>query len=360
MRSGWEIVAVACLLAGCGGGGTSPSVPGTPGGNGGGSTAAYTVTDLGANFEPRHINAAGTIVGDVRAANGTDTTAALWQSGALKTLTALPGYPDSQANWINTGGEIVGSSSNYVTLDARATQFSATGAAADLGVPATYYSSGAYSVNDNGYVVGAAYPQYTTGTTYGFPASFGSAGPAILDSGHTNGEAYAVNNNGKIVGASCCVYGFPDTSTQAFTYPPMTALTMPADAGEGAVATDVNANGDVIGYYSLGPDNRSNATCCGFYLHNGTLTEIDDPSRGSGHGFVWALAINDAGAIVGAYGTPNMRAFVYTGTVVDLNTLIPAGTNWVLQQATSVNASGQIVGTGTLNGAAHGFLLTPH
>jgi probable HAF family extracellular repeat protein len=32
----------------------------------------------------------------------------------------------------------------------------------------------------------------------------------------------------------------------------------------------------------------------------------------------------------------------------------------VLQSATGINASGQIVGEGTLNGKQHGFLLTLH
>ncbi|MFZ0279277.1 MAG: hypothetical protein WA254_02780 [Candidatus Sulfotelmatobacter sp.] len=43
----------------------------------------------------------------------------------------------------------------------------------------------------------------------------------------------------------------------------------------------------------------------------------------------------------------------------DLNTLISASSGWVLNSATDINVWGQIVGEGTLNGAPHGFLLTP-
>ena len=43
----------------------------------------------------------------------------------------------------------------------------------------------------------------------------------------------------------------------------------------------------------------------------------------------------------------------------DLNKLIPAGSGWVLLQAFGINNSGQIVGTGTIHGEEHGFLLTP-
>jgi probable HAF family extracellular repeat protein len=45
--------------------------------------------------------------------------------------------------------------------------------------------------------------------------------------------------------------------------------------------------------------------------------------------------------------------------MTDLNSLIPAGSGWVLDGATAVNDAGQIAGYGTINGAAHAFLLTP-
>lgn len=43
----------------------------------------------------------------------------------------------------------------------------------------------------------------------------------------------------------------------------------------------------------------------------------------------------------------------------DLNNLISTSSGWVLNSATGINIWGQIVGSGTLNGEAHGFLLTP-
>jgi uncharacterized membrane protein len=56
---------------------------------------------------------------------------------------------------------------------------------------------------------------------------------------------------------------------------------------------------------------------------------------------------------------PNRLAFIYTGgKMIDLNTRIDA-TGWVLVEATGINAKGQIVGNGTLNGVQLGFVLTP-
>jgi hypothetical protein len=43
----------------------------------------------------------------------------------------------------------------------------------------------------------------------------------------------------------------------------------------------------------------------------------------------------------------------------DLNTLIRAGSGWILISVSDINVWGQIVGSGTLNGQPHGFLLTP-
>jgi hypothetical protein len=55
------------------------------------------------------------------------------------------------------------------------------------------------------------------------------------------------------------------------------------------------------------------------------------------------------------------RPFVWSerSGMQDLNTLISPSSGWVLNSATGINIWGQIVGSGTLNGQSHGFLLTP-
>jgi probable HAF family extracellular repeat protein len=47
--------------------------------------------------------------------------------------------------------------------------------------------------------------------------------------------------------------------------------------------------------------------------------------------------------------------------MLDLNTLLPAGTTWELSQATSINDAGQIVGYGVKgnNLVPHAYLLSP-
>ena len=43
----------------------------------------------------------------------------------------------------------------------------------------------------------------------------------------------------------------------------------------------------------------------------------------------------------------------------DLNSLLPAASGWTLTTATGINAGDQIVGSGTIGGATHAFLMTP-
>ncbi|MGB8580377.1 MAG: hypothetical protein WCD47_06115 [Candidatus Sulfotelmatobacter sp.] len=55
------------------------------------------------------------------------------------------------------------------------------------------------------------------------------------------------------------------------------------------------------------------------------------------------------------------RPFIWSESsgMNDLNNLISTSSGWVLNSATGINIWGQIVGSGTLNGKVHGFLLTP-
>jgi probable HAF family extracellular repeat protein len=81
-----------------------------------------------------------------------------------------------------------------------------------------------------------------------------------------------------------------------------------------------------------------------------------------GSGFSSAAGINEEGLVVGYAGTVSNQthAFVHDGSsMVDLNDRVSPAAGWVLVQATAVNASGQIVGTGRINNETHAFLLTP-
>ena len=45
--------------------------------------------------------------------------------------------------------------------------------------------------------------------------------------------------------------------------------------------------------------------------------------------------------------------------MTDLNSRLPAGSGWVLEAATAINDSGEIVGWGRHNGVRHAYRLSP-
>lgn len=45
--------------------------------------------------------------------------------------------------------------------------------------------------------------------------------------------------------------------------------------------------------------------------------------------------------------------------MVDVNTLLPANSGWVVQSCTGINDNGQICGNGLHNGLPRAFVMTP-
>jgi probable HAF family extracellular repeat protein len=75
-----------------------------------------------------------------------------------------------------------------------------------------------------------------------------------------------------------------------------------------------------------------------------------------------ANGINDWSFMVGSSDVSGggTHAFSYSnGAMTDLNSLLPAGSGWILEAATGVNNSGEIVGFGRINGQRHAFRLRP-
>lgn len=119
-------------------------------------------------------------------------------------------------------------------------------------------------------------------------------------------------------------------------------------------ALAMNDNGVVVGWYrpvAPGPQRAFR------YLGAG----LEDLGTLGGTNSV-ATRINLSGMIVGWSQTASgeQHAYMHTNnTMVDLNSLLPSGSGWILQAANSVNDSGLIVGYGLYQGVQHGFLLSP-
>jgi probable HAF family extracellular repeat protein len=212
-------------------------------------------------------------------------------------------------------------------------------------------SAVAYAINDAGQVVGSAV------------TADGSNHPFLYSNGHmidlgTLGSpegnswwnsAQGINNSGLVVGTSYDAHG----NFFGFMWRNGKMIKMGTLGGSWSQAYAVNNKGQVAGlaYTKSGAAHAFLATR-GVLKDLGTL---NDPNATT-----WGFGINDSGVVVGQSTYQNTyHAFVYSGgKMQDLNSLISAASGWVLQSANGINALGQIVGEGTLNGKQHGFLLT--
>jgi probable HAF family extracellular repeat protein len=257
-------------------------------------------------------------------------------------------------------------------------------------------TSYAFGINDHGDVVGTALLangdirafRYTDGGSVEFVAP--------LDGGRST-QGYGISNTGEMTG-----YGDKSNfTTVAFRQMPG-LLAQPIDAfgSSYSAGCGINDSGQVAGSF-MTPDNLLH----GFRANvDGTVAEISglngpesqnfpcaidgdgnvtgqaETATGALHAFLFSsvnpldldsfgstgsagIAISN-GVVVGTYTLPDnvsTHAFRYdrtTGTV-DLNTLLPSASGWVLTDGGAVNAKGVMAGQGTLNGASAAWKLSP-
>lgn len=245
-----------------------------------------------------------------------------WESnGAITTMGQLVDYGAGSSFGINNSGTVVGETD----VDAgeeifHAFKYQDGSGITDLGSfgnPSSWYGgySQAYAINNSGQTVGFAYDgswachPFVHDDTNGLQQiAEDSAHPASYYS--TEWYAVAINDNGMIGGH---FYDYSLSGSRPYYWPDPSSDPIPITL----------------------PDAYPNAEIYG---------------------------INDAGQMVGLmWNDTQDRAFIFdplTG-VVDLNSLIDPASGWSLEFARDINSAGQIVGTGTLNGATRGFMLNP-
>ncbi len=260
--------------------------------------------------------------------------AAIWQNGSLRALPTLQNGQNSQAYWVNNGGEVIGFAENGV-------------------YDATCSASIAFQI-------------------YRFEAvKWGSGSeptPLLPLQGDTVSFGLGINDRGQAVGVS----GLCSNTTLPPNYPPggphavlwekdgspIDIGSLPGGAGNN-VANSINNRGEVVGTSLM--------------------------SDGTVHAFLWkrTKGMQDLGTFPGAFATiapccnsinargevagfsvddTGPRAFVWKDNVLtDLNTVIRAGSPWFLLAALSINDAGEIVGFGfnTNTFEVHAFLASP-
>ena len=175
----------------------------------------------------------------------------------------------------------------------------------------------------------------------------GALGGAVV-----NSYGHAINASGQVTGSS----DVPPSDEHAFVYTPGTGtMTDLGTLGGGlSVGLSINDSGKVTGY------GWTAASVEHAFLWDGTMHDLGTLSGGKSYGF----GINNSGQIVGASqkNGDSAHAFLYTTAtgMVDLNTLLPAGSGWLLLEADAINDAGQITGYGVNpGGLSHAFVLAP-
>lgn len=314
-------------------------------------TSSYGVTDIptlgGSTIEARAVNDAGQVAGFSSLSPGSTTPHAfLYSGGHIQDLGTLGGA-ESRAYDINTSGQIVGYSQPGPTFFPRRAFRYSGGVMQDIGTLGGEESY-AFGISDSGMIVGAS--QLSGGSG---PHAFLYNAGTFTDLGTFGGltsQANDINNAGQVVGEASISNG----NIHAFLYNGGAKQDLGTLGGADSYAYGINDSGQIVG----GAANDPGFTRFHAFLYSGG--SMQDLGTLGGLESI-AHHINNAGKIVGyaAIASGEHRAFLYDGTMNNLNTLIPAGTGWVLIEAFGINETGQITGNGTVNGQPHLFLLTP-
>jgi len=312
--------------------------------------AKYYVTRLGTLGGPssyaRSVNAVGQVVGCSYTSNG-ELHAFLFANGTMTDLGPLDASAGI-ATSINFTRQIAGYSAPKGSTEGVRSFLMHNGDVTHLG---TLGGSDTYAkaISNTGMVAG--YSSTTTGTFHAFLYSGGTMFDLGTLPGTVNSAASAVNNKGQVVGTSTG----PDGRSRAFLFAHGTMSDLGSLLpGKDSAAVAVNDYGQVVG----DAVNGSNQTRA-FLFSDGNMTDLGVIPGALASS---ARSVNNYGQVVGYCQTyQGDRATIYReGVMMDLNELVDASSGWIFKQALAINDAGQIVGNGiNPDGQLEAFLLTP-
>jgi len=327
----------------------------------------YTVTDLGSlggqESVATALNNKGQIVGNAdtsQRSKGPEyiTYVFLWEQGRMRRMPTLNGK-NAYATAINDFGQMAGAySPDPLKAQFQAARFFGNQVKLLGGFPADVHGfslSQAEAINSKGQIVGGSNNQaffWDKGKLRHLPTPPGyraTEARAINDRGQTSGKGE--QPSGSVTRTHALLWDTGGKVRDLGTLPGYTD----------SVARAINHQGQVIGWVSSTqgtPGRKIAFHYQAFLWQNGKMRGLGSIPRIKDSK---AAAINDKGQVVGnAYYRTDEAALLWqNGHVYEMNTLVPPHSGWKLQNADGINAQGWVIGNGIHNGIRRAFLLTP-
>jgi probable HAF family extracellular repeat protein len=301
--------------------------------------------------------------------------AVLWDGRRAINLGTVPGGTESIALSVNSLGRVVGFSNNDIpdafSLVGFPTQTRAflwqNGVMRDLGTLGGPDASASF-VNDHGQVAGFSYTDSAVNPSTGVPTThpflwenskmtdLGTLGgtlsgsPLLITSG-------SLNNRGDVAGASNLT---GDVTQHPFLWTKSEGMKdLGTLGGTFGYANWVSDSREVVGVAT----NLNDQALHAFFWRDGVMTDLQtvgtDPDSE-------AKSVNSQGQVVGASfdlaAGVDLHGFLWEhgAPIVDLNTLVPPGSDVTITNAFDINDRGEIAGNGFLpNGDSRAVLLIP-
>ncbi len=327
----------------------------------------YTITDLGTLpggyylrgdgskcycSSGNSINTSGQVAGNAFTA-ATREVAALFSTGEVRDLGIVPGANSSAANGIAGYGRTTGSlqffGTSILSYD-HAFLYSA-GKMKDIGTLPGDSSSDGNAINDSGQITGTSGTEAPPYLSHAFLYSAGTMKALGTFPSERASFGEAINASGQVAGAATPV-GKTTLHAALFSGTSVKDLGTLAD-GDTSYAYGINDSGQITGLSFVGSGPYHHA----FLYSKGAMTDLgtlpgDTQSIG--------LGINASAQVVGSSG--GNRSFLYTPGegMVDVASLLPAGSGWAQLNAAAINDLGQITGAGVNpDGYQHAFVVSP-